>query len=112
MIHTTSSVFGIYSIKDKHIGMHLPPFLATGDDEAKRMVADSIEPNSVLARFPADYQLIREGTFDCKRGISHDPEDMIPDVLCSITDIIRQQVLDETTTQQIESILSEEVDDE
>lgn len=110
MTNMNSSKLGIYSIKDKHIGMHLPPFLASSDDEAKRIVADSIEPNSVLARFPADYQLIREGVFDSKRGISRDPDDCVPDVLCSITDIIRQKVLDETSTRQIDSILPEEVD--
>lgn len=110
MTNTNSSTLGIYTIKDKHVSMYLPPFLSSSDDEAKRMVADSIEPNSMLARFPADYQLVRCGVFDSKLGLSRDPEDNIPDVLCSITDIIRQKVLDGTSCRQFDSIPSEEVD--
>lgn len=97
MMNFESANLGVYSIKDKHVGMYLPPFLASSDDEAKRIVSDSIEPNSVLARFPADYQLVRCGVFNSKIGLSRNPEDNVPDVLCSITDIIRDQILDQTS---------------
>ena len=88
-----NSMCGIYCIKDKHAGMFLPPFLASGDDEAKRIVGDSVEPGSVLGRYPADFQLIRCGTFDAKCGIVRDPAENLPDVLCSVTDIIREDVI-------------------
>lgn len=101
MIDTTTTTIGLYCIKDKHAGMYLPPFLASSDDEAKRIVGDSIEPNSILARFPADFHLIRCGAFNSRTGLSRDPEDMVDDVLCSVTDIVRQAVIDETHAQEV-----------
>lgn len=107
-MNVESAVLGLYSIKDKHIGMYLPPFLASSDDEAKRVVSDCIEPNSVLARFPADYQLVRCGVFNSRSGLSRNPEDNIPDVLCSITDIVRDQIIDQSTCEPVGKVVDDE----
>lgn len=88
-----TSTIGLYAIKDVNIGMYLPPFLCLSDDEAKRMVSDAIEPGSVLGRYPADFHLVRVGKFNSKSGISHYPADELPEVICSVTDIVRESVL-------------------
>lgn len=97
----TNSV-GIYSIRDKHIGCFAPPFMAFDDFDAKRMISDSIEPNSVLARFPVDYMLYRVGRFDSEHGLSVDSE-----AVCSIGDLIRESVILETDRPEIKEVLNE-----
>lgn len=96
----TNTMCGIYTLKDKHSGMYLPPFLASSDSEAKRIVGDSIEVGSVLGRYPADFHLVRCGTFDSKLGILRDPEENIPDVLCSVADIVREDVVIESISME------------
>lgn len=101
MKNTKTSQLFIYSIKDLTIGMFLPPFLAPSDDEAKRIVAESVEPGSIAARFPADYHLVRCGVFDSGIGLSRDPEDNVSDVLCSLTDIVKPAIIAETIAQEV-----------
>ncbi len=82
-----------YSIKDVGMNFFCPPFLANSDDDAKRMVRDSIEPNSVLSRFPRDYHLYRVGSMNSRSGI--DNNDLL--CICSVNDLVRPEVLAETT---------------
>lgn len=88
----TSNQVGLYSLYDKNIGMFCPPFFAQSDDDAKRMVADAIEVDSILARFPSDYLLYRCGTFDSAVGVF----DYSNTVLCSVLDIARREVVDKS----------------
>lgn len=77
-----------YSLMDKPMGFFAPPFLASSDADAKRMVRDSIEPGSILSRYPADYHLYRLGSMSSVKGI----DDGSQECLCSVNDIIRDDV--------------------
>lgn len=89
----TASIF-LYSIRDVAIGHYAPPFLARSDAEAKAMVRDAIEPGSVLARFPRDYQLYRIGEMNEKDGLV----DNKCECLCSVYDLARREVVEATET--------------
>lgn len=82
-----------YSIKDVGMGFYCPPFLAHSDDDAKRMVRDSIEPGSVLSRFPRDYHLYRVGSMSSAVGI----DDNTSECVCSVNDLIRDEVRCDST---------------
>ena len=77
-----------YSLLDKPMNFFAPPFLASSDADAKRMVRDSIEPGSILSRYPADYHLYRLGSMSSVKGI----DDVFQDCVCSVNDIIRDDV--------------------
>lgn len=93
---------GVYSIKDVHMNIFCPPFFAQSHDDAKRMIADAIEPNSILARFPADYHLYFCGCFDSAAGILADSIAGL--CVCSITDLVRVAVLDATHSEEVNSV--------
>ena len=66
----------LYSIKDVDTGYFAPPYLAYGDTEAKQMVRDAIEPQSMLHLYPAHYHLYRVAVMDPMTG------DVTPDKMC------------------------------
>lgn len=81
-----------FSIKDKHFNMLLPPFMANSEDEAKRMICDSTEVGSQLAKFPEDYILCKVGVFASDTGFI----DTGIDFVCSMRDIIRAEIIERT----------------
>lgn len=85
MNSVNTSTLYFYSLKDVSLNFFLPPFLANSDVEAKRFIRDSIEPNSQLARYPADYHLYRLGVCTSDDGIVGN----VKECICSVTDIIR-----------------------
>lgn len=74
-----------YAIKDVAMSFFAPPFLARSDGEAKSLIRNSIEPGSILSRFPADYHLYRVGGMNSQTGI----DDCESVCIASVTDIIR-----------------------
>lgn len=78
----------LYSIKDVGLNFFCPPFLAHSDDDAKRIVRDSIEKNSVLSRFPCDYHVYRVGSMSSVKGLDNNTLECI----CSVNDIIRPEL--------------------
>lgn len=86
----TASIY-LYAIRDVAIGHYAPPFLARSDAEAKAMVRDAMEPGSVLARFPRDYQLYRIGEMNEKDGLV----DNKCECVCSVYDLARREVLED-----------------
>lgn len=89
----TASI-NLYSIRDVQIGHFCPPFLAHSDNEAKSVVRDAMEVNSILARFPRDYQLYRIGVMTEAEGLTDNTKECV----CSVYDIARREVLDETAS--------------
>lgn len=86
----TASIF-LYAIRDVSIGHYAPPFLARSDSEAKAMVRDAMEPGSVLARFPRDYQLYRIGEMTEKDALV----DNHCECVCSVYDLARREVIED-----------------
>lgn len=84
----------LYSIRDVAIGHYAPPFLARSDSEAKAMVRDAMEPGSILARFPRDYQLYRIGEMTEKDGLVDNKTECV----CSVYDLARREVIEATET--------------
>lgn len=90
----TASIF-LYSIRDVQIGHYAPPFLAHSDDEAKALVRDAMEANSILARFPRDYQLYRIGEMTEKEALVSNKTECV----CSVYDLARREILEATTAE-------------
>lgn len=86
-----ASIF-LYSVRDVAIGHYGPPFLARSDSEAKAILRDAMEPGSVLARFPRDYQLYRIGEMNEKDGLV----DNKCECVCSVYDLARREVIEAT----------------
>lgn len=63
--------YDIYSIYDKKAMVYNLPFHSLNDATAQRIIADSLGPNSMLARHPADYALYRLGSFLDDTGEVH-----------------------------------------
>lgn len=60
----------LYSVYDKRTESFSPPFIALNDDVVRRSVVESLK-NTVVARFPDDFQLYAIGDFFEKReGLS------------------------------------------
>lgn len=86
----------LYSIRDVAIGHYAPPFLARSDADAKAMVRDAMEPGSILARFPRDYQLYRIGEMTEKEGLVDNKTECV----CSVYDLSRREVIEASEVSQ------------
>lgn len=81
-----------YSIKDKHVNMFTPPFLSASDEDARKVISDSVEVGSILAKFPEDYILVKLAEFDPVKGfVSIDVA-----FVCSMRDIVRNEIIERT----------------
>lgn len=60
----------MYSLHDTKAGRFTPPFLASSDEEAKRIVymTASTGQASMLSQFPGDFTLYMVGTWDEDNG--------------------------------------------
>ena len=81
-----------YSIKDKHVNMFSPPFLCASDEDARKVISDSVEVGSVLAKFPEDYILVKLAEFDPVKGFVS----VNTDFVCSMRDIVRNEIIERT----------------
>lgn len=82
-----------YSVKDKHANLFYPPFPARSEEEAKKIISDSVDVGSLIAKFPADFILCYVGTFDFQQGFEFIEG---VDFICSMTDIIRTEIIERT----------------
>lgn len=61
--------YKIYSVRDSKGAAYAPPFYQASDAEAERMFRRlSLDPQSMVAQFPEDYDLFHLGTFDATTG--------------------------------------------
>lgn len=59
----------VYSVKDVKVSVFHAPMLLLNDAEARRVFSDVIaDPQSPLAKHPADFTLYRLGEFDDNSG--------------------------------------------
>lgn len=82
-----------FSVKDKHANLFYPPFPARNEDEAKKIISDSVDVGSLVAKYPVDFILCYVGTFDFIQGFVF-VEGI--DFICSMTDIIRPEIIERT----------------
>lgn len=60
---------GMYTIYDVKAEAYLAPFFARTDGEAIRMILNALEdPQTMLAKYPLDYKLVKVGTWDNQVG--------------------------------------------
>lgn len=60
----------MFSIFDSKTGAFSAPFFANNSGVAIRMLEDTMRDNeSTLSRHPADFTLVRVGTFDAQTGV-------------------------------------------
>lgn len=59
----------LYSIFDTKSREFSPPQIHHNDDVASRTVLGALTGDSMLSRFPQDYELHHVGTFDSEKGI-------------------------------------------
>lgn len=59
----------VYAVKDLKVG-YGSPFLASNDDEAKRMFRTAIRPglDNPMSMYPEDYELWKLGTYNPENG--------------------------------------------
>lgn len=95
----------LYSIKDVDAEVFAPPFLAYSDTEAKQLVRDAIETNSMLHRYPTHYHLYRVAYMVPETGeVAAEKE-----CVCSINDLTYRLP---DPTQSLENGSGEEESDE
>lgn len=59
-----------YTLHDVKALAYSPPFFATNDQVAKRMLADLVaDLNTTVGRHPSDYKMYKVGTFDESNGV-------------------------------------------
>lgn len=79
-------ILQIYTIQDLKVGTHQVPFFSHTDETAKRLVlAESMNHDSMLAKFPADYVLYRHGTYD-DIGMFFVADPMV--AVCNVIDLL------------------------
>lgn len=60
---------GMYTVYDRKVGAHLPIFFARSDDEAVRMLKETmLQGDSPFVKWPEDYHLYRLGEFEDTTG--------------------------------------------
>lgn len=60
----------VYSVYDMKAGSYTPPFLARTPGEAVRIIANTVRSvESILAQYPADFQLVLVGEWDEMTGV-------------------------------------------
>lgn len=76
-------ILNAYSIYDIKAQLYSPPFYAITDGAACRIVQDSLNPNSALARHPNDFIVYKIGTFSDDNGSLSplEPREHIRDVV-------------------------------
>lgn len=75
----------LYSIQDIIAEVFKPPFPASNEDHAKRMVKDAAK-GTQLAEYPQDFRLYCMGTMDDHSGIISGQD---PVWICNLTEIIQ-----------------------
>lgn len=59
----------VFTLYDGKLGAHMQPFFSGSAGTAIRsVIATASEPNTVFARFPADFTLFHVATFDDQNG--------------------------------------------
>lgn len=83
-------MYGVYSVLDVKSGEFRSVFLQRSNESAIRMFSDAIVhgEDSMLRRYPADYQLHRVGEFSELSGVLAGSTD--PEYLISAEDILRR----------------------
>lgn len=62
-------ILKVFSVYDSKVGSYLSPFFVRSKGEAIRGVVNELEnPNSNLAKFPADFTLFEIGEYDDEHG--------------------------------------------
>lgn len=60
---------GMYTVYDIKAEAYLAPFFARTDGEAVRMILSALEdPQTMLAKYPLDYKLVKIGSWDNQTG--------------------------------------------
>lgn len=81
----------LFSFKDVKTGKFLPPFFANSDDEAKRQCSSIVNfSNSLICKFPEDYQLYFIGTFAEDTGII---VSVTPEIVCDCSSLKTEKSL-------------------
>lgn len=63
-------VYDAFCLLDTKTGIHHMPFFVSHPGQATRMLTDLVgDPNTTVGRHPADFVLIRIGTYDDQTGV-------------------------------------------
>lgn len=89
-INYKSTTFGFYSFYDKKTKKFMPPFYSVTEDEALRQASSIVNfSNSLINKFPEDYDLIYIGSFDEDTGEIYDNENV--NIIASCFDLRTEQ---------------------
>lgn len=74
----------IYSIFDKKTMTYSSPFCALNNEEAKRVIEETLKQGGLLANYPADYSCSRIGNFEQETGKI---KPITPHIICEVLEI-------------------------
>lgn len=79
----------LFSVLDKKVGAHTPPFMMRSNAEAIRSFIDAVaDKNQQFCKHPEDYILVRVGTFNEEKGVLIGPD--TPEILISAVECMVQ----------------------
>lgn len=83
-IKSSRRLSGLYSLYDVKAGVYNSPVLFRNDDEALRVMSDSLSSSnmSLVSSHPEDFSLFRIGHFDDETG-----EILLPAKICKVCDV-------------------------
>lgn len=81
----------LFSFKDLKTGKFMPPFFSNSDEDAKRQCSSIVNfSNSLICKFPEDYQLYFIGTFSEDTGII---VSVTPELICECSSLKTEKSL-------------------
>lgn len=69
-------IANLYSLRDLK-SQFTPPIALKNDDMAKRYMAQLVEEDKTINKFPEDFDLVRVGKFDTENGTLQEPENTL-----------------------------------
>lgn len=81
----------VYSFHDSKVCVYHQPMILLNDSEARRLAADCVaDPQTPMARHPADFRLVRIASFDDNSGMLS-PLD-VPVFVCDLVEFKSKEV--------------------
>lgn len=82
------SVLLAFSLYDRKCSTFFRPFFFAHEGEARRALADLCsDPSTMVARYPADFDLVKLGEFDDQTGAY---QAHLPEVICNASSAVPQ----------------------
>lgn len=76
----------LYTVLDEKAQTIMPIFLAVSDAEAERSVASAVQSDTLIARYPQDFALLRLGDIETSSGMI--TPHAVPVLVCKLDELL------------------------